>query len=396
MNFRVLKNSLSAAALMGLLCASASACDTPVFRYALERWEADFFVALVVSRGPLTEPEDALAERLRARDDPEAQLPNLVTYFFDLNRPRDERLEEMEKWVRHPLGDLAKVEPGKPILMLLYPQLPNLPALAWSGALNEAHVQALLDSPARRETARRLVKGDAVVWLLVGCGDEAADRELDARLTGLLRKMEAEFEAARTQQAEAEDDDPDAARPAADLKLKMSTLRVSREGTGEQVLMRMLLEPYPALAERKVPLIFPIFGRGRALDPLIPDDIEEHTVRHVTSFLAGPCSCEVKEQNPGFDLLVACNWDDLLGGRYVVDKALPPLTGLSLPAEALHPAAPAADAPAEPAAANPLPGAASPPADLAAPALWLGLSAVVLLLILVALAGGILVRSRQG
>jgi hypothetical protein len=46
----------------------------------------------------------------------------------------------------------------------------------------------------------------------------------------------------------------------------------------------------------------PLIGAG-----ITPDNIHESA-----AFLVGACSCEVKDLNPGFDLLLTANWDVLL------------------------------------------------------------------------------------
>lgn len=56
-------------------------------------------------------------------------------------------------------------------------------------------------------------------------------------------------------------------------------------------------------------MAFPVFGRGRILEPLIGKGIHEGNVLEHSTYLCGACSCEVKDQNPGIDLLMAANWD---------------------------------------------------------------------------------------
>src|SRR6185503_19148933 len=48
--------------------------------------------------------------------------------------------------------------------------------------------------------------------------------------------------------------------------------------------------------------------RGRALEPLIAAGVTRDNVMEQAGYLCGACSCEVKEQNPGMDLLMAANW----------------------------------------------------------------------------------------
>jgi hypothetical protein len=74
----------------------------------------------------------------------------------------------------------------------------------------------------------------------------------------------------------------------------------------------MLIHSESDLAERTEPMVFPVYGRGRALWGLIGPGITASNIRDSASFLVGACSCEVKEQNPGFDLLLAADWDELL------------------------------------------------------------------------------------
>ncbi|HVJ87615.1 MAG TPA: hypothetical protein VM452_18285, partial [Caulifigura sp.] len=58
--------------------------------------------------------------------------------------------------------------------------------------------------------------------------------------------------------------------------------------------------------------VFPVFGRLRALLPLVGPGITPENIRGSARFLAGACSCQVKEQNPGFDLLMNAHWDELI------------------------------------------------------------------------------------
>ena len=64
------------------------------------------------------------------------------------------------------------------------------------------------------------------------------------------------------------------------------------------------------------------------------DGIKRETIDRAATFLIGKCSCEVKEKNPGADLLLAADWD----AAVKVKSAPPP----DLPASPVPaPAAPA-------------------------------------------------------
>jgi hypothetical protein len=78
-----------------------------------------------------------------------------------------------------------------------------------------------------------------------------------------------------------------------------------------------LLNSESDLRDYKEPMAFPVFGRGRVLYAVVGQGISADTIRKASSFIAGPCSCQVKEQNPGFDLLLSCDWDELVGETFI-------------------------------------------------------------------------------
>ena len=58
--------------------------------------------------------------------------------------------------------------------------------------------------------------------------------------------------------------------------------------------------------------IVPVFGRGRALGAWPASLMDEEGFDEVCHFLTGACSCQVKQQNPGWDLIMNIDWDDRL------------------------------------------------------------------------------------
>ena len=92
----------------------------------------------------------------------------------------------------------------------------------------------------------------------------------------------------------------------------------------------MLTESEADLIEYKSsPLAFPVFGRGRLLYTLVDEGINERNVRAMCEFIISACSCEIKIQNPGVDLLIAADWEKGIDNRWAEDFDLPPLVGLS-------------------------------------------------------------------
>ena len=277
------------------------ACSVPVFRYALEKWPPDTYRATVFHRGPLSSAQAALARDL-TRDGLAGRLhANVALQLVDLAQsPAPELLALWQQ-----VGS-----PTQPWLILRYPQTSQLPDNILSAPLTEATLKQALDSPARHETVRRLGHGDSAVWVLLEVGDRARDdaaaQLIEARLkflTGVLKlpAIEAQDVAAGL-----------VTLPEGGLKLAFSLLRVSRTDPAEAAFVEMLLGSESDLRELKEPILFPVFGRGRALYALAGNGISHETIDEAASFLIGRCSCQVKEQNPGVDLLLAADWDRLV------------------------------------------------------------------------------------
>src|SRR5262249_2160935 len=86
---------------------------------------------------------------------------------------------------------------------------------------------------------------------------------------------------------------------------------------------QMLLSSESDLKDHKEPMAFPIFGQARVLYALVGAGIKRENIDQAASFLAGSCSCQVKEQNPGTDLLVAADWKKLLKDQAIGVQDLP-------------------------------------------------------------------------
>jgi hypothetical protein len=113
------------------------------------------------------------------------------------------------------------------------------------------------------------------------------------------------------------------------LKIVFSTVRLARSNPAERMLVNLLLNWNTNLVAEKEVMLFPIFGRGRVVPPATGEEIQPEAIREMAEFLTGPCSCEVKEMNPGYDLLLSANWKSLGDYQPELMSESPPLTGLS-------------------------------------------------------------------
>jgi hypothetical protein len=308
--------------LMGflvLLPSSAYACSTPVFRYALERWPADFYEAVLIHRGPIAD-DDPAASLLK---DEAAQFLNLRLSAIDLESAAEtEAGSEPAERVKGLLG--GEIPEKLPALALWYPWQRGRAAPFWVGEFTPATVAALAKSPKRQELAEHLMEGQSGVWILVESGNADKDR-------AALQLVSHELEAATRELKEMAPPVDETEMPG--LSFEFSTLSVSRSDPKEHFLLEMLLNSEPDLDDyADVPIVFPVFGRGRALFALVGEGINSDNLREAIAFLTGPCGCEIKMMNPGVDLLMATNWDaavmQFYQEFYETEEPLPELTGV--------------------------------------------------------------------
>jgi hypothetical protein len=74
----------------------------------------------------------------------------------------------------------------------------------------------------------------------------------------------------------------------------------------------MLAGPKSGLAGSSEPWVAAVFGRGRVLGAWPAHGFGDAQIEEVCLFLLGACSCQVKNLNPGWDLLLRVDWDEEL------------------------------------------------------------------------------------
>jgi len=298
--------------LLALLPAHVQACSTPVFRYALERWPADFYDGVLVHRGPIADDHPAA----RLFEGETAEFLNLRLSRMDLDSAAEEDVKNL-------LGD--KVPEKLPALVLWYPWQKGRAAPFWSGEFTPATVAVLIQSATRQEVAKRLSEGEAGVWIFV----ESGDKDKDKAALELLKK---ELKIVTKELMEFAPPIEEMDQPS--VSFDFSTVSLSRTDPNERMLLSMIMRSEPDLDEYvKEPMAVPVFGRGRALYTLIGEGINADNIREAAAFLTGPCGCEIKMMNPGVDLLMAVNWDGAVMQYYeefyaTAEEELPELTSV--------------------------------------------------------------------
>ncbi|MFG0261770.1 MAG: hypothetical protein ACF788_05205 [Novipirellula sp. JB048] len=307
---RTLQCVLVAATAVLASATAAMACQVPVFRYALERWSADKYQVIVLSAGPLDATAQAQLQRLQSS----ASEPgvNFEVRSSDIATLQDARLHEL--WQQHQPHD-------SPLMVTLYPptaeQVPD--RVIEAGELNADAVDRLLHSPVRKELAERLSSGQSAVWIFVPSGDAdkdgAARRALQERLAANQRVLTAPTA------TELDIDPVRLKNNKIPLRIEFSVVTLDRQDPQEAFLLAALTKSEPGLSQTE-PQAYPVFGRGRVLYALVGRGIMPTTINTACKFMVGPCSCQVKNLNPGFDLLLPFDWDDAVAGS-MISNALP-------------------------------------------------------------------------
>ena len=305
---------------------SANACSIPVFRYAMERWPADYYEGIVIHKGPLAD-DDPAAKLLQGE---KVEFLNLRVSPIDMSLPET--------------GDLTSLLGGPipetlPALVLWYPNSKGRAAPLWTGQFTIDAVKALIQSPKRQELARRLTAGQTAVWIFVESGNAGKDKAAMKLINQELNKATKELKETApelglttdTEELQTSDSDQSGI---GSISYEFSILPVSRSDPKEKMFLEMLLNSEPDLdGYSNVPVVFPTFGRGRALFALVGEGINSDNLREAIAFITGPCGCEIKMLNPGVDLLMNENWDTAAMQFYqefygMAEEPLPELTGV--------------------------------------------------------------------
>ncbi len=312
---------LSAVVLTTCLCIPAQACSTPVFQYALERWPPDPYPLFVFHRGDLSEKDEELLARIEDATSRQGS-PNLSVEKMDLREELPQLL--MEIWD-------AQERTETPWAVLMYPNPYRNPLPVFAGEVEDVPVNALIDSPKRRQIAEHILNGDVAVWVLLESGNAEKDQQAGKRLGDILDQLEKELRIPDWMNAGYSEPDTDEEDSG---KVELPLLTLSRNNPEEAMLVKMLLNSEPDLTDFEEPIAFPVYGRGRALYAFVGEGINIDTIGRACAFLINGCSCQIKAQNPGTDLIMAIDWDQQLADTTIVrDVSLPPLAGVTEPTQ---------------------------------------------------------------
>ena len=300
-------------AVLFLIQLSASACNVPVFRYALERWPVAPYRAVILKKSELSKEEKAAYTQLKKSSDGESGMLNLALWI-----PKKEDMET---------SGLAKIFPGElpadATIHLMYPLATGVDKPFWSGKLTKGNASKIIKSSFRSKLVKTILEGNSGVYVLMESGNKKKDnkiaKELDGYIKMMIQNMELPPGVVTHDGAVTGDQAPDfdpinQLRSKIPLKLAFEILRYDRKS--DEIMTALLMGVGPDHEEpvEGKPMVFAVYGRGRVLAPMVGEEINMDNVSSIAFFFSGACSCQMKALNPGTDLLLDHDWDSSVFG----------------------------------------------------------------------------------
>ncbi len=164
-----------------LLSTLVLACNIPVFRYALERWKPDACEVFVFCDASFDAKQHGQLSQLMTQS--QERRSNLSVTLSQVGI--DNQPQHVELW------ETIRKLPGVklPYVVVRTSVNDKQSVNSWHGELANFKAEQLLDSPARRELSKRLLKGDAVVWVLLKSSKQERNEQVTKLLTTELKKL---------------------------------------------------------------------------------------------------------------------------------------------------------------------------------------------------------------
>lgn len=145
-------------------------------------------------------------------------------------------------------------------------------------------LRGLTSSPLREKIAAELMSGKLCVMLYLTTGN----REKDEQGLSTLKKVIG-------------------SSPFGPI---IPVVELSRHSSEEKHFASLLLNVEDDLKYIDEPMLFGIFGRFKALEPLLGKGISEENILLMIDYLKAECSCLIKDDLPGTDILFTDRWEN--------------------------------------------------------------------------------------
>ncbi len=257
---------------------AVKACTVPLFKYALDRWEPEYYRLTIITDRGFSKQQIESCEIILEKN--YTNLFLLTNSFANIPEKVKPQLSK---------GDNAFIE--------FAPKL-KADKILWHGKLTPKKLTGLITSLISKQLVSHLIKNESAVWLFIPA-KQAAQQQLNAQKLQLLKTT--------LHKAEKQLKLPEAGR---NLTIAFPIIIVNSDILSNSLLfdtLKILLPQDVVFGD--TPLTIPIIGRGRALFALFGNRFSEKSILDLSKYIIGACACEVKVMNPGIDLLLSANWD---------------------------------------------------------------------------------------
>ncbi|HGJ65028.1 TPA: hypothetical protein ENS27_06510, partial [bacterium] len=212
-------------ALFILSSSAIHPCSTPVYQYALEHWSADPYEVFVFHQEILSSEKQAKLNALKKASQDEKFRANVLVKTVDLSNSQSPEMRKL--WE-------SKGKPDLPYMMIRYPRFSKIPEDVWSANLKDADVESIIESPARKEIAKRILDGEVAVWVFLESGNNQQDKTTFQLLEAQLKKMSETLKMKIISDSTGQITEKDE-------KTRFSILKLSRNDRNESFFIKMLL-----------------------------------------------------------------------------------------------------------------------------------------------------------
>lgn len=279
------------------LVAIVFACKTPVYKYAILNWaDREYYQILRVydSSKKQAETDPEIKKQFEGKE----FITNVGIIPIDISQDLKQMYgDDFPTFLKEHMG-----ENQPPYNIILNPRK----NVIYKGDIKPDDIPKLIMSPKRKELAEKLSIGYIMLVLVEG-KDEAKNKKAHEEIKkGIAKSIEVELD------IRSHGEDPSA--PPIDKKtlkpITMSYVAVSPNDANEVWFYRQMQKINPRITDEKEPALYGIVGRGFVFDQgLVGEYLTEEQIVNMTIFLSGPCSCTVKAEAGGIDIITSWEWD---------------------------------------------------------------------------------------
>jgi hypothetical protein len=291
-----------------LMIAIVLACKTPVYKYALQNWmERDYYQILRVYDS--TKNQVDVDPEVKAAFEGKIQFTNVGVIPLDISQDLNQMYgEDFKDFLKTNMGDNKP-----PFHIIMNPRKTVIHA----GDFKASDVPSLIMSPKRIELAEKLSVESLMMIFIESNNAEKNKKAVEEIKKGILKAVEIDLDIRSQGDEETPPVDRKTLKP-----IKMDFVTINAKDEKEKWFYKQMIKINPKIKDDSEPVIFGVVGRGFVFEqPLMGEYLTEEQIVSLMLFLSGPCSCTVKAENGGVDILTSWDWDKTI--KIKTDDAAP-------------------------------------------------------------------------